>query len=487
MRRRLGFFTYLAQRRFADALAQLEPQTWPKSGWDLWAAYRLGLYATVASARWDGRHQMGGMAKAVSLAACGHAEDAAAVVRRLKARHGDGAYLHTLADDLAPFAPALALDLLKPLHAPRVLHLALLLRNGQMDQARAALKTAFAHGAAAHQPELWLLATNAFGGEPAEQLQRLNAYLGSFVLPALALQDAALPPVPGNLRSAQPLSGLQGPLVSVIMTAFNAQDRIGYAIEGMLSQSWRQLEVVVVDDASTDGTAELVEGLAAKDARVRLCRLPCNVGTYVAKTVGLHLARGEFATCHDSDDWSHPQRIEQQVRPLLANPRLIATTSQWVRMEDNGNFYARPVHPLARLNPASPLFRRREVVEQAGLWDAVRTGADSEFLSRLRLVFGRQAIKRLVLPLTLGSHRPGSLMTATETGYGATGVSPIRLAYWEAWTHWHISSLHAKQKPVMPDVRHSRPYAVPEAIAVSQVHARRCLDDAVRQMGSGDD
>ncbi|HMP12206.1 MAG TPA: hypothetical protein PKE60_17730, partial [Hydrogenophaga sp.] len=116
MRQRLSFYAYLAQLRFAEALAQRKPGDWPADGWELWAAYRLGLYHTVAQAPWDGRHLKGGVAMAVSLAACGHADDARQVVQRLLARHGQGRYRHELADALAPFDPELALSLLDAPH-----------------------------------------------------------------------------------------------------------------------------------------------------------------------------------------------------------------------------------------------------------------------------------------------------------------------------------------------------------------------------------
>jgi hypothetical protein len=351
----------------------------------------------------------------------------------------------------------------------------LLLRTGQQLAAAEAVRAALAQGRAQREPEWWLWATNALGGDAAEQLQRLNAYLAAFDLPPLQLRQPALPPAAGNLQGAGALPVVDGPLVSVIMTAHNAAQRVGAALDGLLSQTWRNLEVLVVDDASTDGTADLVQRVAQADARVRAVLLPCNVGTYVAKTVGLELARGEFVTCHDSDDWSHPLRIERQMQPLLKDPRVVATTSKWVRIQDDGVFYARPVHPLARMNPASPLFRKQAVLQGTGAWDAVRTGADSEFQTRLRLVFGRRAVRRLALPLTLGAHHAASLMNAAATGYSNQGLSATRLAYWEAWTHWQVACLHAGKKPVMPRVDEARPFAAPDSIVVPAADVAKCM------------
>jgi hypothetical protein len=425
IKRRVLFNRYFSSQRFAQSLAVLPLGTWPRTGEQQVAAYRLGLYDTVANSAWDGEHLPGGVAVAVSLAACGQAEAAQALAQRLLAVHGRGAWVAGLADALAPFAPGLALSLLDDAAGQSVLGTSLLLRTGQQPAAAHAVRAALAQGRAQSEPEWWLCATNALGGDAAEQLQRLNAYLAAFDLPPLQLRQPALPPAAGNLRGAGALPVVNGPLVSVIMTAYNAAQRIGPALDGLLSQTWRNLEVLVVDDASTDGTADVVQRVAQADARVRAVLLPCNVGTYVAKTVGLELARGGFVTCHDSDDWSHPLRIERQMLPLLKDSRLVATTSQWVRIQDDGVFYARPVHPLARMNPASPLFRKQAVLQRTGAWDAVRTGADSEFQTRLRLVFGRRAVRRLALPLTLGAHHAASLMNAAATGYSSQGLSAM--------------------------------------------------------------
>lgn len=467
------FYGYLAQFKYANALAQL-PGDSLSTGWQLWAAYRLGLYDTVAKASWDGLHRHGGMALAVSLAACGEAESARAVVQRILAKHGQGSYLRSLADALAPYAPELALSLLPPVDGHTPLGVSLLLRTGARDAAAQGVQAALTAGHAHRKPELLLLATNALGGDPMQQLQRLNAYLGAFALPPVALRNPELPPSAANLRSDGASPRVNGPMVSVIMTAYNAAERISSALDGLLAQTWRNLEVLVVDDASTDSTQACVERVASTDARVRYVRLPCNVGTYVAKTVGLDLAYGEFVTCHDSDDWSHPQRIERQALPLVENNRLVATTSQWVRMTDDGEFYARPVHPLARLNPASPLFRRKVVMQHTGVWDAVRTGADSEFHTRLRLVFGRRAVRRLVQPLALGAHRADSLMNASDTGYCAAGMSPNRLAYWEAWTKWQIDCLRRGVPLKMGCMGEPRAFAAPAALQVSHAGIELC-------------
>lgn len=474
-----SFLSYwdLRKNRFAHALAHRKERH-DKSGDTLaWIYYRLQMYESAVNTSCSGRGWRCLFARAVSLAACGRHDEAAAIVRQMMERGRGSEHFIALADALAPFMPELSLALIHNIIAPASLRSALLLRVGQADQAHRVISDAFVRGEERRSPELFLYRSNAFRERsPSEQMEDLNAFLSQYGVPPLALKDPGLPPSPINVEAAEPFPSAEGPLVTILMTTYRTHHRADVAIASILGQSYGNIELIVVDDASGDDTPEIIRQWAERDDRVHFIPLPRNVGTYVAKNIGLLRARGEFVTCHDSDDWSHPLKIERQVRPLIDNPRLIATTSHWVRMQDDGLYYARPVHPLMRINPSSPLFRREKVMRDAGIWDCVRTGADSEFLARLRVVFGKHAIKRIVQPLALGSHRVDSLMTAHSTGYSEMGVSPQRLAYWEAWNAWHVRELRSGRTPfIPPDILANRRFEVPGEIVVPNEARRQVL------------
>lgn len=476
---------YMAQGDFARALAASHGRTMGGLGsWQPWAYYRLGMYATVAALPLQPADRRYVVPAMVSLAACGQYARVRAVLATVRWQWTPARLRVALADALAPFMPVEALQLLESVRKTEssALHAALLLRVGHVQRAREVLNVALKSGLAENQPELHLYQTMANPDAPQQQLKRLNDFFSAHGLPPMALRQPDEPPSPCNVVVPEILPSMDGPLVTVLMTTFRTGERASVAIESLLNQSYRNLEIIVVDDASGDATPDLVEEWTRKDVRVRLLRLQTNGGTYLAKSMGLKLARGEFVTCHDSDDWSHPLKIEQQVRPLLQDPALVATTSHWVRMQDDGMFYARPVHPLMRLNPSSPLFRREMVLQRMGAWDCVRTGADSEFHARLRLVFGKHAVKRIAKPLALGSHRVGSLMTAEDTGYSDAGISPQRLAYWEAWAGWHLDCLHRGQLPYLSQdllvLTENRLFAAPVDICVSPMQ----VEAAQRQL-----
>lgn len=107
----------------------------------------------------------------------------------------------------------------------------------------------------------------------------------------------------------------QSPLISVVMPAFNCASFIGAAIESVLSQTYRHWELIVVDDGSTDDTANIVAEISEKDARVRLVSFP-NAGSCVARNRGFALAAGEYIALLDADDLWPEHKLATQLATL---------------------------------------------------------------------------------------------------------------------------------------------------------------------------
>ena len=100
------------------------------------------------------------------------------------------------------------------------------------------------------------------------------------------------------------------PRVSVIIPAYNARHYIGAAIQSVQAQTFRNFEVIVIDDASTDDTAAIVEGFCSVDPRVRYAQMARNSGPAASRNRGLALARGEWIALLDADDQFAPGRLE---------------------------------------------------------------------------------------------------------------------------------------------------------------------------------
>lgn len=106
------------------------------------------------------------------------------------------------------------------------------------------------------------------------------------------------------------------PTVSVVIPAYNRASSIRVAIESVLTQSWRDFELLVVDDGSTDDT--LAEAAKVTDPRVRLIENPRNMGAAGARNTGVAEARGTWIAFQDSDDEWLPAKLEKQMARLLA-------------------------------------------------------------------------------------------------------------------------------------------------------------------------
>lgn len=247
-----------------------------------------------------------------------------------------------------------------------------------------------------------------------------------------------------------------GPLVTVIMTSYRPDAALLTSVRSVLAQTWRNLELVIVDDASPAEFTPILDECAALDERVRVIRQGVNGGTYLARNTGLDAARGSFVTCQDSDDWSHPRRIEHQIRPMLEHDGVIATRSLSVRVSDTLVFN-RPGYEPSRANASSLMFRRRQALETVGYFDSVRKGADTEYHRRLMLS-GPESCVDVAEPLALVRMGDNSLSRADFT-FG--WHHPARHAYQATYGHWHERIARGESSPYVPSDTPGRPVHAP--------------------------
>jgi glycosyltransferase involved in cell wall biosynthesis len=208
--------------------------------------------------------------------------------------------------------------------------------------------------------------------------------------------------------SGDPVEAL--PQVTVIMAAHNAEAYVGRALRSLQAQTFRDFEVVVVDDASTDGTAQVVAGM--DDPRVVLVHLTANVGPAAARNVALKRARAPLVAVLDADDVAWPQRLEAQVAFLAAHPEVDVLGGQIRVIDQNGRVLGRRLYPLGhseivrslpRLDPLahSTVTARTAVVRAAGGYPPLPQSQDYALwcvLARRDAVFAN-------LPLPLCDYR----------------------------------------------------------------------------------
>ena len=113
------------------------------------------------------------------------------------------------------------------------------------------------------------------------------------------------------------------PLVSIIIPTYNRKHLLQRAIDSCLSQTYKNIEIIIIDDHSTDGTNDSIKEYMQKDKRIRYCKNKAGKkGANAARNTGIGIARGEFLTFCDSDDYLLENSIEVRVAVFQKNPQI---------------------------------------------------------------------------------------------------------------------------------------------------------------------
>jgi len=183
--------------------------------------------------------------------------------------------------------------------------------------------------------------------------------------------------------------------VTVLMAVRNGLPYVEEAVESVLRQTFQDFELVIVEDASTDGTRERLRTFT--DPRIRLVCNDSQQGQTRSLNRGLELAQGRLVARIDADDICFPDRLETQVRFLDRNPKIAVVGSRWIglspsgkplgtrgnTLSDDGSFLGRLLRGDCPLYHTTVMFRK-EAVEQAGGYDAAfKIGQDYDLWARM--------------------------------------------------------------------------------------------------------
>ena len=150
---------------------------------------------------------------------------------------------------------------------------------------------------------------------------------------------------------------MKPPELSIIMPVYNSAKYVVEAVDSLLSQSYSNFELIIINDASTDGTAELLDNI--QDERIRLLNNDKNMGIVYSRNRGLAVARGDFIAPFDGDDVASPEKFEKQIDFLNKNTSY-ALLGSWVKIiDDKGNLMKQKwrLHARPELIPSILLFR----------------------------------------------------------------------------------------------------------------------------------
>lgn len=207
------------------------------------------------------------------------------------------------------------------------------------------------------------------------------------------------------------------PLVSVIMPGLNVGNFVEEAAKSILGQTYKNIEVILLDDGSDDNTWEALKRLKELDKRVAIHRHKENLGVGLSRNEMIGLAKGEFIAWQDCDDISLPNRIEEQVKFLLDNPKVGVVGSYIEFFNDNGSFGVRKYpkndpelrkiifryNPLAQ--PAS-MFRKECFEKVGGYNPAYRVSEDLDMFLKVGTKYEFGNVQKVLLKYR---ENPGSL------------------------------------------------------------------------------
>lgn len=222
---------------------------------------------------------------------------------------------------------------------------------------------------------------------------------------------------------------------SVVITAYNAEKYIGQCLCSALTQTHEALEVIVIDDCSTDGTEKIIKEFCGKDPRVRYLKPEGNIGVAAARNLGVSVAKGKWIALLDMDDAWEPDKIELQFKALRQSGLKISCTGAQCISENgaplNNIFTTPPVityEELLKNNliTCSSVLIKRDLIER---YPMEKSSLHEDYICWLKILKDGYLVCGVDKPLTLYRIRKNS------RSYNKL-LSAIK--YWKSLSYVHV-------------------------------------------------
>ncbi|WP_141453396.1 glycosyltransferase family 2 protein [Pseudoxanthomonas sp. z9] len=225
-------------------------------------------------------------------------------------------------------------------------------------------------------------------------------------------------------------------LVSVIMPVYNAEQTLRRSAESVLAQSFGQLELILIDDGSRDGSAAIVEELARGDDRVVAVRQP-NGGVAAARNAGLRAARGTHIAFLDSDDWWEPRKLELQLARMRETGAMVCYAS-YQRVAEDGRL-------LSKVSPPLEVDYRRmlgsnHIGNLTGIYDRRLGEASFQKMGHEDYVFWLDRVRRAGSAVRVPGDAPLAYYLVRN---GSVSANKLRAAGWQWRIYRQVEGLSA--------------------------------------------
>ena len=191
---------------------------------------------------------------------------------------------------------------------------------------------------------------------------------------------------------------MNSPKVSVIIPAFNAAETLAEAVASVVNGSHKHLEILIVDDCSTDATAKVGARLAKQDSRIKFCRNSQNYGVSKSRNLMIKRATGKYVAFLDSDDTWEPNKLEVCLKMLADNPEVKAVAHALRYLDKRGNKLSYvPTYPTTKAEmqaiketgespwvfPSSVVVERFILLKEGGFAEDWLVGEDTELFTKI--------------------------------------------------------------------------------------------------------
>ena len=218
------------------------------------------------------------------------------------------------------------------------------------------------------------------------------------------------------------------PVVSVVMPVYNAEHWLGRSIDSVLQQTHPALELIAVDDCSSDRSWDRLQRYAALDARVRVIRLEQNGGVAAARNVGIAAATGQYIAFLDSDDWWHPRKLEWQLAQMIQSGVQVSY-GPYDRVTPQGRLLSQ-VRPRSSVEYRDML-KSNHIGHLTGMYERSLGAAGFQRVGHEDYVFWLGMVRRAGRAICISAPEPLAWYLVRN---GSVSANKIRAAAWQ----WRI-------------------------------------------------
>lgn len=158
------------------------------------------------------------------------------------------------------------------------------------------------------------------------------------------------------------------PLVSVLITTYNSEDFVKDTVESIINQTYKNIEIIIADDCSTDSTITILKNLQRKDNRIILYQNKRNLGITDNMNKGIRNCNGKYIAILDGDDWAYPYRIEEQVKIMEENPAIVLCSGYMDICDENLNIQTTRKYPITDKDIRKAIVRYDPISHTSSMW-----------------------------------------------------------------------------------------------------------------------